>query len=195
LISIYSRYSDESIALTRVEKFQQIAYAGTTGWSQREGFYFVIFDRRERYWINPAMLITPVMNTSPLQILSASLINDQGIRAQSNNLSQGSYKILVNAGISPVNATAQGNFLAPQKIICLINGVETGSLNLEAFSARDGVLMIYRNGLIPAEQVYSAFPAFEAADVFLSRGQANMEIIVQDIAGNSRSLVSRLIVN
>jgi hypothetical protein len=195
LISIYSRYANESFSSTQVEKSQQIASAGTSGWSQREGFYFVIFDRRERYWINPAMLITPVMNMRPVQILSASLINEQGIRVQSNNLNQGRYTILVNAGIPPVNSAVQGILLAPQKIVCLINGAETGSLNFEAFSARDGVLMIYRNGLIPAKQAYGAFPAFEAADVFFSRGQANIEIIVQDIAGNSRSLVNHLIVN
>jgi hypothetical protein len=195
LISIYSRYANETFSSMQVEKSQQIASAGTSGWSQRDGFYFIIFDRRERYWINPAMIITPVMNMRPVQVLSVSLINDQGIRVQSNNLNQGRYAILVNAGIPVGNTAAQGLFLAPQKIICLINGAEADSLNLEAFSARDGVLMIYRNGLIPAKQVYGAFPAFEAADVFFSRGQANMEIIVQDIAGNSRSLVNRLFVN
>jgi hypothetical protein len=55
--------------------------------------------------------------------------------------------------------------------------------------------MINRNGLIPARQVYANFPAFEAAEVFLTRGQATLEIIVQDITGNSRSIINRLIVN
>jgi hypothetical protein len=83
----------------------------------------------------------------------------------------------------------------PQRIVCSVNGAEAGSLNFEAFSARDGVLMVYRNGLVPVRQVYSVFPAFEAAEVFLTRGQANLEIIVQDIAGNSNTVVTRLIVN
>jgi hypothetical protein len=195
LISIYSRYADESFSSTQVEKSQQIASSGISGWSQRDGFYFMVYDRKERYWVNPAMLVTPVMNTRPPQIFSVSIVNNQGIPAQSNNLVQGRYTILVNAGSPPVNAAVQGSYLAPQKIICLINGSEAGSLNFEAFSARDGALMIYRNGLISAKKVYGAFPAFEAADVFISRGQANMEIIVQDIAGNSRSLVNRLVVN
>jgi hypothetical protein len=81
------------------------------------------------------------------------------------------------------------------RIVCSINGAEVGSLNFEAISARDGIMMINRNGLVPARQVYAAFPAFETANVFLSRGQANLEVIVQDIAGNSRSFASRLIVN
>jgi hypothetical protein len=87
------------------------------------------------------------------------------------------------------------NFLVPQRIVCSVNGAEAGSLNFEAFSARDGVLMIYRNGLVPVKQVYSAYPAFEAAEVFLTRGQANLEIIVQDIAGNANTVATRLIVN
>jgi hypothetical protein len=90
---------------------------------------------------------------------------------------------------------ARDNPLAPQRIVCSINGAEAGSLNFEAVSARDGVLMVYRNGLVPAKQIYSDFPAFEAADVFLNRGQAALEVIVQDVAGNSRSAVSRMIVN
>jgi hypothetical protein len=195
LITIYSRYADKpenkGAALTQVEKSQPIANAGISGWSQRDGFYFIIFDRRERHWINPAMIVTPVLDTQPPRIISVSLIDSQGITTQSNNLRQGLYTILVNA----VSPSAAGNFLVPQRIICMINGTETGSLNFEAFSAKDGILMIYRNGLVPAKQVYSTFPAFETAEVFLPRGQVNMEIIVQDIVGNSRNLVSRLIVN
>ena len=194
LISVYSRYASGSVTLTQVEKSQQIASAGTSGWSQRDGFYFMVFDRRERHWINPAMIVTPVINTRPVQILSANFVNNQGVPVQSYNLTQGRYTILVNA-VSPTLNAAQGNFLAPHRIICLINGAEAGSLNLEAFSARDGVLMIYRDGLVPAKQVYGAFPAFEAAEVFFSRGQANIEIIVQDTAGNSRSLINRLTIN
>ena len=195
LITIYSRYANENASLSQVEKSQPIADAGVSGWSRREGFYFIVFDRRDRHWINPAMIVTPVLNTRPLQINSVSLVNSMGVQAQSNNLSQGRYTILVNAGSSPNAPAAPGNFLAPQKIICMINGAEAGSLNFEAFSARDGVLMVYRNGLVPAKQVYGAFPLFETAEVSFSRGQVNMEIIVQDIAGNSRNIVSRLVVN
>ena len=196
LISIYSRYAEDSerqsISRTYVEKSQSVASSGISGWSARKGFYFSIFDRRERHWINPAMIITPVQSNRPPQILSVNLRNAQG-QIQTGYFTQGRYKIFVNAVIP--QAFAANNFLVPQKIICLVNGSEIGSLNFEAFSARDGILMIYRNGLVPARQIYSAFPAFEAAEVFLTRGQVNMEIIVQDIAGNSRNYVNRFIVN
>jgi hypothetical protein len=192
LISIYSRYSDEGRTFTQVEKQQPIAASGTSGWSAQNGFYFLVYDRRERRWINPAMVITPLRDIRPLQILSVELRNAQGVPVQPWNLSQGRYTVQVNASGIPLY---RGSILAPQRIVCSVNGAEAGSLNFEAVSARDGVLMVYRNGLVPAKQVYANFPSFETAEVFLNRGQASMEIIVQDIAGNSRSYFNRMIVN
>ena len=75
-----------------------------------------------------------------------------------------------------------------------MNGEEAGSLSFETISARDGLLMVNRNGLIPARQVYARYPSFEAGEVQLSRGQAILEIIVSDIMGNSRSASIRMIV-
>jgi hypothetical protein len=195
LISIYSRYEDKPVLLKQVEKSQPIASSGVSGWSAQNGFYFIVFDRRERHWINPAMIVTPVQRTRPPQIISVDFMDAQGVVAQSRILNQGRYTVLVNAISPALTPIPQGNFLVPQKIVCSVNGAEAGSLNFEAFSARDGVLMVYRNGLVSAKRVYSSVPAFEAAEIFLTRGQANLEIIVQDIAGNSNTVIARLIVN
>ena len=194
LISIYSRLAEaESVGHTAVEKQQTIASSGVSGWSAREGFYFIVFDRRERRWVNPAMIITPARETTrQLQILSVDLRNAQGQETQSRNLSQGRYTVLVNAAGSSAQGAQQ---YAPQRIVCSVNGAEVSSINFEAVSARDGVLMVYRNGLVPARQIYSAFPAFETAEIFLTRGLVTLEVIVQDITGNPRSVVNRLTVN
>jgi hypothetical protein len=194
LISIYSRFAEaESVGHTTVEKQQTIASSGVSGWSSRNGFYFIVFDRRERRWVNPAMIITPVRETGrPPQILSVNLRNAQGQVVQSPILSQGRYTVLVNAAGASAWGTQQ---YAPQRIVCSVNGAEVGSINFEAVSARDGVLLISRNGLVPARQVYSAYPSFETAEVFLTRGLVTLEVIVQDITGNPRSLVNRLTVN
>jgi hypothetical protein len=195
LISIYSRYEDKNIRYQHAERQSPIATAGISGWSSRKGFYFILYDRRERRWINPAMIITPVRSTQPPQILAVDLRNAQGLpvnSAQLRNLSQGRYTVCVTTTDA---ARVRENLPAPYRIVCSINGAEIGSLNFEAFSARDGVLMVYRNGLVPVKQVYSNFPAFGAAEVFLNRGQASLEIIVQDIAGNSRNSLTRMIIN
>lgn len=203
LISIYSRYADDFNSTPdhfQVERQQPIAVTGISGWSSHNGFYFMIFDRRERRWINPAMIITPVLETRPPQILSVDLRNAQGQLMQSRNLTQGRYTVLVNAVGGAISGSRTPAALTPQpfaphRIVCSVNGAEVGLLNFEAVSARDGVLMVLRNGLVPARQIYNAFPAFEAAEVFLTRGQVTLEVIVQDITGISRSVIHRLIVN
>ncbi|MCL2806460.1 MAG: M23 family metallopeptidase [Treponema sp.] len=198
LISIYSRYANEpeNNLKNQVERQQPVASAGISGWSAQNGFYFMIFDRRERRWINPAMIITPMQETRPVQILSVELRNAQGV-VQSRNLTQGRYTVFVNAagGTSRVPAAIVPGQFALHRIVCSVNGAEVGSLNFEFVSARDGVLMVSRNGLVPASKVYAYSPSFEAADVFLTRGQVTLEIIVQDITGSSRSVINRLVVN
>ncbi|MCL2808754.1 MAG: peptidoglycan DD-metalloendopeptidase family protein [Treponema sp.] len=199
LISIYCRYNDQSDLKNenQVNKELSIAVSGISGWSSREGFYFLLFDRRERRWINPAMIITPARETRPPQIISVTLRNEQGLVVQSNNLVQGRYTVVVNTtGGIPANLRTNPSVqYAPQRILCSINGAEVGSLNFEAVSARDGILMVSRNGLVPVKQIYANVPAYEAAEVFLPRGQARLEVIVQDINGNSSNIVSQLIVN
>jgi len=204
LISIYSRYADDVPSHTQVQrashvgKEQPIALCGISGWSTQNGFYFMIFDRRERRWINPAMIITPMQDTRPPQILSVELRNMQGNTVNSRNFTQGRYTVLVNASGGTVNlprGVMPASQHAPHRIVCSVNGSEVGSLSFEAVSARDGILMVSRNGLVPARQVYANFPAFEAAEVFLTRGQVTLEVIVQDINGVSRSVINRLVVN
>ncbi|GHV95403.1 hypothetical protein AGMMS50293_17230 [Spirochaetia bacterium] len=195
LISIYSRYEDSGvIRRSGVERQSPIASAGTSGWSSRKGFYFILYDRRERRWINPSMIITPFHDTRPPQILTVDLRNAQGalIPRGQTRMGQGRHTILV--AVSDTMLDARESPLAPHRIVCSVNGAEIGSLNFETISARDGVLMVYRNGLAPVKQVYAPFPAFEAGEVFLTRGQASLEIIVQDIAGNSRGTITRMIV-
>jgi len=199
LISIYSRYSKESESIqaekyTQIEKEQIIASSGVSGWSVSNGFYFMILDRRERRWINPAMILTPIQETRPPQIISVDLRNDQGNIVGSRSLTQGRYTVLVNAAGLPLRSQGTAQH-APHRIVCSVNGAEVGSLNFEAVSARDGVLLVSRNGLASARQVYANPPAFEAAEVFLTRGQVTLEVIVRDITGASRSVVNRLIVN
>ena len=205
LISIYSRYAEDEkqeydIKNTEIEKEQVIATSGISGWSIRSGFYFMIFDRRERRWINPAMIITPRQETRPPQIVSVEIRDMQGNIAGARNISQGRYTILVNAAGGTVRTvpgviTPGVTMHAPHRIVCSVNGVEAGSLNFESYSARDGNLMVMRNGLVPARQVYGNAPFFEAADVFLNRGQVTIEVIVQDINDASRSFRSQLVVN
>jgi hypothetical protein len=139
------------------------------------------------------MIITPPADTTAPSIQGVELRAAGGSRidpALTRTISQGQYTLLVDA--RDPRGEGQEGFLAPHRILCSVNGLEVGVLNFETYSARDGVLMVYRNGMVPVRQVYGSFPFFEIGELWLTRGQANLEIIAQDIAGNTRSLTFRL---
>jgi len=196
IISIYGRYDNgSSPALPeQAEKGSVLGVSGISGWSSEKGFYFQLFDRKERRWINPLMIIG-AEDTRPPAIISVRLKDAQGRffdPSQTRNLSQGRYVVSVNA-VDTMRLPNESP-LAPFRIICSLNGSEAGILNFETYSARNGSLMVYRNGLVPVKQVYAPHPAYEVADVWFSRGQTTLEIIAQDIAGNVRNAVFRLVV-
>jgi hypothetical protein len=197
IISVYSRFEDtgETSLGEKADRNEPIAKAGSSGWTARRGFFFSLFDRRERRWVNPSMIITPFPDTRPPQILSVLLKAQDGRiinPAQVRSISQGRYSIAVAASDTLLDPGE--NALAPHRIVCSVNGTEIGVLNFETYSARDGILMAYRNGLVPVRQVYAPFPAFEVGEVSFTRGQAALEVIAQDIAGNERSVISHLLV-
>ena len=197
IISVYSRMSpDRSHVPDNVRNSSIIGQAGSSGWSNENGLYFSLYDRKERRWINPVMIITPLPDPGAPFIQAVRLRDNQGRLhnlAQIRNINQGRYTILVES--SRTFTPAQNRpALAPFRIISLVNGTETGMLNFETYSARDGVLMVYRNGLVPVDQIYSPYPAYELGTVNFSRGQVTLEIISQDAGGNSRNSIFRFMV-
>jgi hypothetical protein len=195
LISIYSRFEDDEAKQipNNVRKGAFLGNSGVSGWANQAGFYFSLFDRKERRWVNPSMIITPFDDNTMPVIQSVELKNAGGQiinPAVNRNIAQGRYSVSVYV-TDTLNQTA---LLAPHRIVCSVNGSEIGALGFETYSARDGVLLVYRNGLVPVKQVYAPSPAFEIGEVWLTRGQATLEIIAQDITGNSRSALYRLTV-
>ena len=192
IISIYGRYNDAEQELPFFEeKGSSLALAGISGWSSFNGLYFQLYDRMERRWINPAMVI-PFTDTVSPQILGVQMRNSGGRifeGSQIRNLVQGKYTILINA-VDLMEI--KGRQLAPHRIVCSVNGEEAGLLLFETISARDGTLMINRNGLKKAVTIYAPYPFLEAGEVQLSRGQAILEISVHDISGNSDNIVYRI---
>ncbi len=178
-----------------VEKDAILAFSGKSGWSDRDGFCFTLFDRKEKRWVNPAMIL-PVMRDTRAPVIRQVLLVGQDGRtinpAQRRNLPQGQYKILVDTLDSLVNANE--NPLAPHRITCMVNGIEAGVLHMETFSGQNGSLMAYRKAPVPAKQVYSPYPSYEIGEVWFNRGQAVLEVIVQDVADNTRNVVFRLVV-
>ncbi|MCL2373845.1 MAG: M23 family metallopeptidase [Treponema sp.] len=193
LISIYSRFDASSLEEipARVQQGDELGRSGISGWSSQSGFYFQIFDRAERRWVNPAMIVRTMITRQPT-IIQVSLMDAQGRLfnlAQTASLSQGRYAVLVNAVSGALAAP-----LAPFRIICSLNGSEAGALSFETYFVRDGSLVVYRNGLIPARRIFAPAAGFEVADLWLTRGQATLEIIAQDISGPTHNVVHRFTV-
>jgi hypothetical protein len=186
LVSVYSRMDEKRLpeSLSLVEKDTVIASSGQSGWSGARGFSFSIFDRRERRWVNPTMIILPLPDTQPPAILATTLRNAAGSvnLAQVRNIGRGRYTVSVE-----VADTREGNgefALAPFRIGCSLNGVEQASLSFETFSVRDGIAMAYRNSLAPAREVYAPYPAFEIGDIAFTQGRVTLEISALDSAQN-----------
>jgi hypothetical protein len=200
LVSIYARYGENTENLSaHIEKRQIIAQAGKTGAHEKNGFYFSFFDRKDRRWINPTTVILhPIPDTRLPVIGAVRLKNTEGEivnLAQTRVIKQGRYAILAEAS-DTVNAVdgRESRPLAPNSIASFVNGAEAGTLVFENFQARDGVLMVYRNALLPVAQIYAAANAYEAGDFWFSRGIVTLELIVGDKAGNTRIASYRLIV-
>jgi hypothetical protein len=195
LISIYSHLEDPPAIPVpdQPDQGRVIAAAGQSGWANQKGFSFGFFDRKERRWINPSMIISPLPDTVAPVIHSVELISADGRvfnPASTKNVGQGRYTVSVYATDTRLNA--QESPLAPYRILSSVNGQELGALAFETYSARDGVLMVFRNGMIPVRKVYARHPAFEIGDLWFTRGQATLEIIAQDVLGNFRNVTFRL---
>jgi hypothetical protein len=169
-----------------------IALSGISGWSAQKGFYFTLYDRRERRWVNPSLVIVPFPDDRPPEILSVQLQSSDGrlIPPAQTRIGQGRYSIIVNVTDSPSRTSPVR--LAPHRLGVSLNGAEAGSLNMETFSARDGILSVRRNGLAPVSEVYAPYPALKVGEAWFTRGQASLELIARDVMGNEASLIRRL---
>jgi hypothetical protein len=188
LLSIYSRAGRQpDRPQPSVTADTVIAESGISGWSRTRGFYLSIFDRKDRRWVNPSLVIPVPPDTILPVIRSVRLKGGDGRildLATVRSVRQGAYAVIVHADDAGADS---GTTLMPARIICSVNGVETGTLAFDTFSARDGSLMLFRKGLVPVTQIYSYAPAVEACEVFFNRGQITLEIIVQDAAAVSGS--------
>jgi hypothetical protein len=201
LISIYSRLDDRQagelfLALpNRIQKNTEIGTAGVSGWTRLNGFHFSLFDRKDRRWVNPSMIMTPLPDTRPPIIRGLSLKNSDGqvIESSQARIAQGRYTIAVD--VTDTLTSPADPPLAPHRIVCTMNGSEVGELIFETYSARDGMLMVYRNGLVPVKQVYALAPFYEVGEALFTRGQVALEIIAYDIAGSAQSAVYRFAVD
>jgi hypothetical protein len=194
LLGIYGRLNRGNNPFPyMVEEGGFIGLSGLTGWTRAAGFYFSFFDRKEKQWVNPARIL-PLLPDTIQPVIRSVILKDSGGKtfnlAQTRSLAQGQYRIHVEAqdtrGDSPLN---------PHRISCYVNGIEKGSIIFETIAARRGMLLVPSSeGVRNAAGVYDPYPALNIGEVFLTRGQTVVEIIVEDMAGNNRVASYRFLV-
>jgi len=190
-VSVYARLGEVLAGgdrWPRVEAGDPLGSAGVSGWSGAEGALFMLHDRRERRWVNPAVMLPPLPDALAPQILGIWLLGEDGSMtalAPGLNVPQGRYGIVV--AVEDALSYGMGSGLAPHRVVVSVNGTEVGRLSMETITARDGEP-------IPARRVFAPFPAIEAGEAWLTRGQALIEIVAQDAAGNSASVAVQIAV-
>lgn len=191
MVGVYGRLENLStgFAKTLVEKGSVLGRGGKTGWIKDPGLYFSMIDRKERRWINPAVIAPMRRDTKPPLIRSVSLIGTDGASyapATVKRVRQGTYRLVVDAVDAEDGTTAN---LAPNRFICLINGRQEASLHLETVAAIDGSLIVARERPENAATVFTATGAYDLGEVRIPRGRVGIEVIVRDAAGNERNAV------
>jgi hypothetical protein len=190
LVSVYGRLEnfEDEVTKTLVEKNSVLGRAGNSGWSSGTGFYFSLLDRKERRWVDPAMIAASRGDTQPPVIRSAWLVASDGNRiplARTRSIRQGVYRLVVEATDSEKGSSAAA--LTPQRIICLVNGSEQGSLHLETIKTVEGELRVNQRSSVAATTVYKPVPGFDLGEARFLRGKAGVELIVRDAAGNEKT--------
>jgi septal ring factor EnvC (AmiA/AmiB activator) len=59
MVGVYARVDDFDLDLVpqKIEQGTVIANCGSSGWSEKEGFYLSFYDRKERRWVNPSLVL------------------------------------------------------------------------------------------------------------------------------------------
>jgi hypothetical protein len=197
ILGLYCRYEDRKDTPVPfvMDTATVLAATGKTGWADQEGMYFALFDRKERRWINPSVIISgnisgtedtfpPVIRQVELRTPAGTAVNPAIIQ----RIPQGLYTVYVDVWDA---LEAGGSPLAPNRISCSVNGVETGVISFETLISREGTRMVYRSGLVPASQVYDE-KGYGLGEIRLARGQATLVIEARDMADNARSVTYRL---
>lgn len=190
IAGIYARMTgiDAEAPSAIVEKNAVLGSAGATGWSPEEGYFYSLYDRSERRWVNPTMISVARPDAKAPQIRSVVLVSREGQSyplASTRFLRQGSYRVIVEA--YDTEDQSPGKLLAPQRLSFMVNGAEQGALHLETIKTENGVLTVWAQSPVPADQIYLKSGAYELGEAKLTRGRASLEAIARDAAGNERS--------
>lgn len=165
-------------------RYERDAIIGESGSDPKNSVYFSIFDRKNNRWVNPVLVSPQRQDKYRPTIHSVTLISSTGRQidlSQQKTIKQGLWTVHVNASD---REDSSGSKLFPLQTSCLLNGMETARIYIDTISAQNGKPCIPDSPQDQGNEIWKPYPSIELGTLRLNRGQARLEIIVQDANGN-----------
>ncbi|HOJ99479.1 MAG TPA: hypothetical protein PLW34_07960 [Termitinemataceae bacterium] len=197
LISIYGKLegvSERASAL--IDKGTPLGIPRKQRGTGERLLYFSLYDRENKQWVHPALLLPSYEDTKAPLIRQVQLVPRDGTAAvvlgRTRTCKQGTYQIYLdvidtfdaNPSITTVPFTYQ----------CFVNGIEHSRLQVDTLYVKEGKLLMGKQKSFPVEQVYRKDGLLYLGDIQLTRGKVKIEFLVTDLAGNQRTSTFDLMV-
>ncbi|MCX7655664.1 MAG: peptidoglycan DD-metalloendopeptidase family protein [Treponemataceae bacterium] len=197
LISIYGKlesFPERTSAL--IDKGTPLGVPRKRGGSGEGILYFSLYDRKNKQWVHPALLLPSYEDTKAPIIRQVQLVARDGtvpvILGRVKSCKQGAYQIYLDV-IDTLDANPSVITL-PFTYQCFVNGIEHSRLQVDTLYVKDGKLFMGKQRSLPVDQVYRKDGLMYLGDIQLTRGKVKIEFLVTDLAGNQRTSTFDIVV-
>lgn len=191
MAAVYSHLAPDSrptTGLVKVNGGDMLGKSGSSGWIEGPGLVFQVFDRRADSWVNPLLVLPPLVIDKPPVIRSLALSRADRVYTlgETASLPQGTYRVSVDVA-DLGDATWTMGPLAPYSIRLAIDGDEAVNLVFDVAKGVGGRLMFFSGNPIPAGDLKTKEGRYFLTERLFPRGRTSIEVHVEDAAGNKRS--------
>lgn len=197
LISIYGKLeSSPERTSALIDKGTPLGIPQKQGGTGERLLYFSLYDRKNKQWVHPALLLPPYEDTKAPLIRQVQLVPREGtvpiILGRAKTCKQGIYQIYLDV-IDTFDANPAVTSV-PFTYQCFVNGIEHSRLQIDILYAKEGKLFMGKQKSLPVEQVYRKDGLVYLGDIQLTRGKVKIEFLVTDLVGNQRTSTFELMV-
>ena len=190
MAAVYSHLERGSASATRrlPHSGDAVGVAGSSGWIEGSGLVFQVFDRKAGTWVNPLLVLPPLVDDKPpvIRSLALSRADKLFVIGSSASVPQGTY--LVSAEVSDSTAAIWPTApLAPFGISLSIDGAELVKDSFDTARCEKGRLLFFGKPGVDAEGLRTKEGRYALAERLFTRGRTSIEVGVEDVQGNRRS--------
>ncbi len=182
---------------TRVGSDDRIGIIGDSGASYGKHLHLEITDTETGGYVNPLLLLPSLTDTRSPVIQSISLERGEGTVVRldgSNRIESGSATVLIES-YDPSEHVEYFCPMAPYQIIGFLNGSQVFNVLFESLNEEDGSLVLGEDGRPAFSDLFGQDWVFRVGEVTFNPGEATLEVVVRDVAGNESVARTQLTVN